>query len=54
MRDDVKVSKGLAFAVVALPGVGHMSAAGEDEHEATRATQRLVIRVGGDGGLGSV
>ena len=47
----MKVSKGLEFPVVALPGVGHMPAAGEDEKEAarvfyvaaTRATQRLVI-----------
>ena len=56
----MKVSKGLEFPVVALPGVGHMPAAGEDEQEAarvfyvaaTRATQRLVIGVGGDGGFG--
>ena len=56
----MKVSKGLEFPVVALPGVGHMPAAGEDEKEAarvfyvaaTRATQRLMIGVGGDGGLG--
>ena len=58
----MKVSKGLEFPVVALPGVGHMPAAGEDETEAarvfyvaaTRATQRLVIGVGGggDGGFG--
>ena len=55
----MKVSKGLEFPVVALPGVGHMPAAGEDEKEAarvfyvaaTRATQRLVIGVGGDGGF---
>ncbi len=55
MNEDTKVSKGLAFPVVALPGVGHMPAKGEDEHEAarvfylaaTRATQRLVIGVGG-------
>ncbi len=60
-RDDMKVSKGLGFPVVALPGVGHMPAKGEDEQEAarvfyvaaTRATQRLVIGVGGDGGFGS-
>lgn len=52
----MKVSKGLEFPVVALPGVGHMPAAGEDEQEAarvfyvaaTRATQRLVIGVGGE------
>ena len=57
----MKVSKGLEFPVVALPGVGHMPAAGEDQQEAarvfyvaaTRATQRLVIGVGGDGGFGS-
>ena len=49
----MKVSKGLEFPVVALPGVGHMRAAGEDEKEAarqlyvaaTRATQRLVMGV---------
>ena len=54
------VSKGLEFPVVALPGVGHMPAAGEDETEAarvfyvaaTRATQRLVIGVGGDSTFG--
>jgi Nuclease-related domain/UvrD-like helicase C-terminal domain/AAA domain len=57
----MKVSKGLEFPVVALPGVGHMPAAGEDEQEAarvfyvaaTRATQRLVIGVGGEGGFGA-
>ena len=57
----MKVSKGLEFAVVALPGVGHMPAAGEDEKEAarvfyvaaTRPTQRLVIGVGGDGRFAS-
>jgi len=56
----MKVSKGLEFPVVALPGVGHMPAAGEDEKEAarvfyvaaTRATQRLVMGVGGSGGFG--
>ena len=55
MSDDVKVSKGLGFAVVALPGVGHVPVKGENEKEAarvfyvaaTRATQRLVIGVGG-------
>ena len=53
----MKVSKGLEFPVVALPGVGDIPAAGEDEKEAarvlyvaaTRATQRLVMGVGGDG-----
>ncbi len=56
----MKVSKGLEFPVVALPGVGHMPAKGEDEQEAarvfyvaaTRATQRLVIGAGGDGKFG--
>lgn len=56
----MKVSKGLEFPVVALPGVGHMPAVGEDEKEAarvfyvaaTRATQRLVMGVGGNGGFG--
>ena len=51
----MKVSKGLEFPVVALPGVGHMPAEGEDEREAarvfyvaaTRATHRLVMGVGG-------
>ena len=57
----MKVSKGLEFPVVALPGVGHMPAPGEDEKEAarvfyvaaTRATQRLVMGVGGGGGFGA-
>ena len=56
----MKVSKGLEFPVVALPGVGQMPAAGEDEKEAarvfyvaaTRSTQRSVMGVGGDGDLG--
>ena len=53
-------SKGLEFPVVALPGVGHMPAIGEAEKDearlfyvaATRATQKLVLGVGGDGGFG--
>jgi len=57
----MKVSKGLEFPVVALAGVGHMPAPGEDEKEAarvfyvaaTRATQRLVLGVGGGGGFGN-
>ena len=56
----IHASKGLEFPVVALPGIGHMPAAGDDEHEearifyvaATRATERLVIGVSGDGGFG--
>ena len=55
----MKVSKGLEFPVVALLGLGHMPAAGEDEKEAarvfyvaaTRATQRLVITFNGGGGF---
>ncbi|MDD2880526.1 MAG: hypothetical protein PHQ58_08810 [Rhodoferax sp.] len=46
----MRVSKGQPFPVVALPGVVHMPAKGEDEQEAarvfyvaaTRATQGLV------------
>jgi hypothetical protein len=57
----MKVSKGLEFPVVALPGVGHMPAKGEDEQEAarvfyvaaTRATHRLVIGVSGNGAFGN-
>ncbi len=56
----MKVSKGLEFPLVALSGVGHMPGAGVDEKEAarvfyvaaTRATQRLVMGVGGQGTLG--
>ena len=56
----MKVSKGLEFPVVALPGVGQMPGSGEDEKEAarvfyvaaTRATHMLLIGVGGDGGFG--
>lgn len=54
-------SKGLEFPIVALPGVGHMPAQGEDEKEAarvfyvaaTRATQRLVVTASGDSGFGN-
>jgi superfamily I DNA/RNA helicase len=56
----MKVSKGLEFPVVALPGVGHMLAAGEDEKEAarvfcvaaTRAALRLVLTTSGNSGFG--
>ena len=56
----MKVSKGLEFPVVALPGVGHMPAAGEDEVDAarvfyvaaTRAMQRLVIGISGSSRFG--
>lgn len=61
MSYDMMVCKGLEFPVVALPGVGYMPAAGEDEQEAarvfyvaaTRAMQRLAMGVGGDGGFGA-
>jgi hypothetical protein len=51
------VSKGLEFPVVALVGVGHMPAAEQNEKDearlfyvgATRATQRLIIGLSGDG-----
>ena len=33
---NMKVSKGLEFPVVPLPGVGHVPALGEDEKEAAR------------------
>ena len=60
---NMKVSKGLGVPVVAMPCVGHMPGKGGDELEAawvfhvaaawaTRATQRLVIGVGGDGVVG--
>lgn len=56
----MRVSKGLEFPVVALPGIGQMPHAAEEEvHEArlfyvaaTRATQKLMITVSGDGGFG--
>ncbi len=51
--------KGLEFPVVALAGAGHMPTPGQDEAEearlfyvaATRATQRLVIPLSGNGGF---
>jgi ATP-dependent exoDNAse (exonuclease V) beta subunit len=54
------VSKGLEYPVVALVGAGNMPAPGEDEREeaklfyvgATRATQRLIIGMGGEGRFG--
>lgn len=52
-------SKGLEFPVVALPGVGLMPEKGEDPREeakvfyvaATRATQRLIVSLSGEGGF---
>lgn len=65
-QDSIKVmtlhaSKGLEFPVVAMVGVGHMPAKGEDEREearlfyvgATRATQRLLIGLSGAGQFAS-
>jgi hypothetical protein len=57
----MKVSKGLGVPALSLAGLGYMPAKGEDEQEAARvfcvaarrATQRLVIGVGGDGGFGT-
>jgi superfamily I DNA/RNA helicase len=56
----MKVSKGLEFAVAALPSAGHVPATGEDEQgaarvfyvAATRAIQWLVIGLGGAMNLG--
>lgn len=56
----MRVSKGLEFPVVALPGVGQMPAPDEDETEAarlfyvaaTRATSRLFVTVSGTGEFG--
>ena len=53
----MKVSKGLEFPVVAIPGVGLLPTRGEDEKEearlfyvaATRATEKLVLTMSGDG-----
>jgi len=54
------VSKGLEFAVVALPGMGQMPSSTADERAearlfyvaATRATHRLVVTASGPGGFG--
>ncbi len=56
----MRVSKGLEFPVVMLPGVGQMPAAGEDEKEearvfyvaATRATEKLFVTVSGTSSFG--
>lgn len=53
------VSKGLEFAVVALPGAGQLPTPGEDEKDearlfyvaATRATSRLLVTISGDSGF---
>ena len=57
----MRVSKGLEFPEVALPGVGHMPAQGENEKEAarvfyvaaTRATHKLATTASGQSGFGS-
>jgi superfamily I DNA/RNA helicase len=56
----MKVSKGLEFPIVAIPGVGSMPALGADEKEearlfyvaATRATEKLLLTLSGDGAFG--
>ncbi len=56
----MEVCSGLEFAVVVVPGVGHMPGAGKDEQEearlfylaATRATHKLIITISGDGSFG--
>jgi hypothetical protein len=56
----MRVSKGLEFPLVAIPGVGQMPAEGEDEKEearlfyvaATRATEKLVLTISGEGRFG--
>jgi len=67
LEDAVKImtmhaSKGLEFPVVALPGVGQMPEAGEDQEEearvfyvaATRATHRLIVTASGEGEFGNL
>ena len=52
----MKVSKGLEFPVVAIPGLGGMPAEGADEKEearlfyvaATRATDKLILTASGE------
>lgn len=56
----MKVSKGLEFPVVAIPGIGLLPKKGEDEKDearlfyvaATRATEKLLLTVSGDGAFG--
>jgi len=58
----MKVSKGLEFPIVAIPGLGYMPAPGKNEKEearlfyvaATRAMQRLVLGVSGGNGFGKM
>ena len=46
MSDDMKVSNGLEFPVVALARVGYMPAKGEDEQEAARVFDVAATRLG--------
>lgn len=56
----MKVSKGLEFPVVAIPGLGHMPAPDQDEKDearlfyvaATRATETLIVTASGSGSFG--
>jgi hypothetical protein len=56
----MRVSKGLEFPVVAVPGVGRLPGPDQEEVDAarllyvaaTRATERLLVTVSGDGPLG--
>jgi len=56
----MRVSKGLEFPLVAIPGLGAMPAPGDDEKDAarlfyvaaTRATDKLLLTASGDGGFG--
>jgi hypothetical protein len=58
----MKVSKGLEFPIVAIPGLGYMPAPGKNEKDearlfyvaATRAMQRLVLGVSGGNGFGKM
>ena len=53
----MKVSKGLEFPIVAIPGIGLLPTRGEDEKDearlfyvaATRATEKLILSMSGDG-----
>ncbi|MGB4807975.1 MAG: 3'-5' exonuclease, partial [Candidatus Phosphoribacter baldrii] len=56
----MRVSKGLEFPLVAIPGLGRLPAPNEDDKDAarlfyvaaTRATEQLLVTVSGDGRLG--
>jgi len=44
MSDDMKISEGVEFPVVALAGVGHMPAKGDDEQAAARVFYVAAMR----------